>query len=155
MVVKLTGYWLCVSDEMNWNAVKTSGLWGVSERNRALLERTRINDILVFYVKPCRISGIFKIVSEPFSSQEKVFCPRKYFGEETSFPNRVKVEPLCLPKVTVDFEELVPRLSFVKNKTEWRAFVRRAMQSIPEHDYQVIMSSITHRTWTPNCTKDL
>lgn len=142
MVLKLTGYWLCVTDEMNWKAVRASGLWGVSERNRALLQRTRINDILVFYVKPRKISGTFKIVSEPFASREKVFCPRRYSGEETFFPNRVKVETLCLPKVTVDFEELVPRLNFVKNKAEWRAFVRRAMQSISEHDYEVIMSSI-------------
>ena len=136
-------YWLCVCDEANWKIVRKTRLWGVSDRNRALIQKTKINDVLVFYVKPKQIAGTFRVVSEPFTSGENIFHSKESFRKET-FPNRVRLRLMSVPKERAHFVELVSRLSFVKNKAEWRAYIRRAMQLIPEQDYHVILSSITN-----------
>ena len=137
----MVNYWLCVTNEENWRVVKARKLWGVSNRNRRLIERVKPGDLLAFYVMPKKISGIFEAASEPFESDEKVFSWGE-FGREELFPYRVKLEPVNVPEEPVSFEELISRLGFIVNKKGWTGYLRRAMCIIPKEDYETIQSSL-------------
>jgi predicted RNA-binding protein len=130
-------YWLCVTNAKNWKTIKEKKIWGVSERNKGLIGRISVGDILIFYVKPKKISGVFKAATELFKSREKIF-DSKGFSEEETFPYRVRLEPLIVPKTSIAFEELVPNLTFVVSKVFWTGYVRRAMRAIPREDYEKI-----------------
>lgn len=134
-------YWLRVTDEKNWEAVKRQKVWGVSQKNQRLLERTEKGDVLVFYVKPKRIAGSFKIISEPFESEEEFFSSTK-FAKEEIFPHRVKLEPMIIPKEPIPFEELIPKLRFIVNKEQWRSYLRKAMTWIAMESYEVIRQAL-------------
>ena len=137
----MVNYWLCVTNGENWRVVKERKLWGVSNRNRRLIERVKPGDLLVFYVMPKKISGVFEAASEPFESDEKVFSWGE-FGREELFPYRVKLEPVSVPEEPISFEELISRLGFIVNKKRWTGYLRRAMCIIPKEDYETIQSSL-------------
>lgn len=105
--------------------VKARGVWGVSERGKRALMSVGPGDLLVFYVIPKRVGGVFKVVSEPYVDREPIFIPVR--SRDEVFEYRVKVEPVLLPKEPIDFTPLVERMSFIKNKKRWSAPLRRAM----------------------------
>ena len=84
---------------------------------------------------PSRITGIFEAISEPYKDSTKIFKP---YGSEQTFPYRVKLKPIIMFEKPVNFKELVPKLSFIKNKQRWSGALRRAMVEIPEKDYNLI-----------------
>jgi len=137
----MVGYWLCITNEENWSVVKVRRVWGVSERYRRVIEAVRPGDYLVFYVMPKRIMGVFKAVSKPFESRERVFPWRGAGGREV-YPYRVKLEPVVLAERPLMFNELVPKLSFVKNKVRWSGYLKRAMLTIPKEDFDLIMDGL-------------
>jgi predicted RNA-binding protein len=137
-VGELVSYWLCVTNEDNWNVVKKQKVWGVPEkRSKRQIEMVKPGDYLVFYVTPKRIGGIFKAVSEPFESKEKIFSWAD-FGREEVFPYRVKLEPTVMTKEPVSFDKLVGELSFTKGLKRWTVLLRRAMFRISAKDFEVI-----------------
>ena len=134
----LVNYWLCVTNEDNWKVVKGLKVWGVPERQgKRQIERVRPGDCLVFYVIPKKIGGIFRVVSEPFESREKIFSWAN-FGREEVFPYRVRLEPDIVGKELVPFDKLVGKLSFTKGRKRWSIMLRRAMFRISERDFKVI-----------------
>ena len=137
-------YWLCVTNAENWEVIKDKRIWGVSERNRGMIGRVSVGDILIFYVKPKRIAGMFKAATESFISHKKIFNS-KDFSEEETFPYRIRLEPFIVPETSIAFEELVPNLTFVISKIYWAGYLRRAMRAIPREDYEKI-KSIMERT---------
>jgi len=137
-------YWLCVTSEDNWRVVKERNVWGVGEWFKSVIQKVKPGDKLVFYVMqtrknkdviPSRITGIFEAVSEPYKDSTKIFKP---YGSESTFPYRVKLKPIKILKKPINFKELVPKLSFIKNKQRWSGILRRAMVEIPEKDYKLI-----------------
>ncbi len=135
--VFMAGYWLCVTNERNWNVVKKRKVWGVPARNERLIKRVKKGDFLVFYVSPKRIGGIFRVVSEPFFDDSALFSSEGFSSNER-FPHRVKIEPVAVPKKFVEFDPLITKLDFIVNKERWTGYLRRAMLSIPEKDYKTI-----------------
>jgi predicted RNA-binding protein len=133
----LANYWFCVVDEDNWEIIKKKDLWGVSEGNRKRLESTQIGDLLVFYVKRHKLGGSFRVVSKPFKSREKVFIPAKLKPREV-FPYRVKLRPEVIPEKPKDFLKIVPKLSFIGNKRQWKAYIQKAMQQIGENSFKTL-----------------
>lgn len=132
----MVNYWLCVTNEDNWNVVKTHKIWGVPEkRGKRQIEGVRSGDYLVFYVVPKRVGGIFKVVSEPFESWEKVFSWAD-FGREV-FPYRVKLRQIVVAGEPVSFDKVVGKLSFTKGRRRWSVMLRRAMFRISERDFEV------------------
>ena len=103
----------------------------------------RPGDLLVFYVIPKRVGGVFRAVSEPYIDREPIFIPVK--SRDEVFEYRVKVEPLLLPEEPIDFTPLVKRLSFIKNKKRWSAPFRRAMLKISKEDYVIIEKEIRRK----------
>jgi predicted RNA-binding protein len=138
----MMNYWLCVTNEENWKVVEERKVWGVPEGSRRLIEGVKPSDLLVFYVRPQRIMGIFKVASEPFESDERVFSWGE-FGREETFPYRVKLKPVIIAKEPLQFKELIPMLKFIKNKKMWTGHLRRAMRIIPKEDYDLIFSAIS------------
>ena len=134
-------YWLCITNEENWRVVKEKLIWGVSDRYERRISGVSKGDILVFYVKPKRIGGIFKAASGPYKDKSRIFSSEGFRPEEV-FPNRVRLEPLLVPDEPIPFEPLVPKLSFIKNKTKWTGHLRGAMRSIPEEDYEIIRAEV-------------
>ncbi|HDN02200.1 MAG TPA: EVE domain-containing protein, partial [Candidatus Bathyarchaeota archaeon] len=59
----MVNYWLCVTDRANWQVIRDKLVWGVSDRYKSVIEQVRVGDVLVFYVKPKRICGIFEVAS--------------------------------------------------------------------------------------------
>jgi len=106
------------------------------------MKSVKSGDFFVFYVKPKKIEGIFRAVSEPFESDEKIFGSTGFAKEET-FSNRVRLEPLIIPKVPIAFEKLIPKLKFITNKKRWAMHLMgRAMRRIPKDDYETIWLSV-------------
>jgi len=141
----LTNYWLCVTNEDNWNVVKRQRIWGVPEkRGRRQIESVKRGDYLVFYVTPKRIGGILRAASEPFVSNEKIFSWAD-FGREEVFPHRVKLEPAVVAKEPVSFDKLIGKLSFIKGLKRWSIMLRRAMFEISKKDFEVIRDFVSRR----------
>lgn len=133
-------YWICVTNEENWEIIKTKNVWGVTERRKNTLMNVKPEDLLVFYVAPKRIGGVFRVVSKPYIDREPIFFPVKTRDEV--FEYRVRIEPALLPKESIDFTPLVEKLSFIKNKKRWSAPLRRAMFKISREDYEIIEEEI-------------
>ena len=140
-------YWLCVTTEANWNVVKERNVWGVGERFKSAIQKVKPGDKLIFYVMqtrknkdiiPSRITGIFEAISKPYRDSTKIFKP---YGSEQTFSYRVKLKPIKILEKPITFKELVPKLSFIKNKQKWTGSLRRAMIEIPEKDYKTITQS--------------
>jgi predicted RNA-binding protein len=48
------------------------------------------------------------------------------------------LKPILVPERPLEFKPLVPRLSFIRNKERWSAYLRRGIVEIPEEDYMLI-----------------
>jgi predicted RNA-binding protein len=127
-------YWLCVTNEDNWRVVRERKVWGVPRRRRKIIERVIPGDLLVIYVAPRRIGGIFEVISKPYESQEKVF--KEVRGE--SFPYRVELSPVRVLLEPVEAVEVMRRLSFIPDGRYWSAPLRRGMVEMTEEDYHII-----------------
>lgn len=132
----VVSYWLCVTDEVNWRVVKNRRVWGVSDRYSAVMERVDVGDLLVFYVKPKRICGVFVAASKPYTSTERVFKSAGPSGREV-YPHRVRLKSLVVPEECVSFESLIQKLKFIKNKKRWTGHIRGAMIPIPKEDLKL------------------
>lgn len=132
-------HWLCVTNEDNWRIISKKRTWGVSKYHKRTMLRVKPNDNLIFYLKKQgKIGGILKAISEPFESNSKIF--NAVNGE--IFPIRIKLEKVLIPKVPISFENLIPRLSFVRDKVRWGFYVWGAMRIIPRKDYKAIESAL-------------
>jgi predicted RNA-binding protein len=137
----MVNYWLCVTSPENWKVILKKRIWGVTERYRDKIERVKPGDFLIFYVKPKKLAGIFKAVTKPFKDEEEIFIGTG-FWEGKIFPYRIKLHPYLIPKAHVAFEEMIPRLTFIRNKRVWGVYFRKQMQSISSEDFQKICSFI-------------
>lgn len=141
--ISMVNYWLCVTNEDNWQVVKRQKIWGApAKRGRRQIESVKSGDYLVFYVMPKRIGGIFKAASEPFESSEKIFSWAE-FGREEIFPHRIRLEPIDVPKEPVPIEALLSKISFTRGRKRWSVFLRRAMVELPTKDFELIRSFIS------------
>lgn len=139
--------WLCITSEENWKAAKSKRVWGLAEKDRKKLERVKVDDSLVFYIKQRiendetigpQIKGIFKVASEAFFSEERIFTS----SPDEIFPWRIRIEPVAIPKKSLDFKKLVPKLQFIKNKKKWFLYLQVAMRTIPKEDFDLTKSAI-------------
>lgn len=129
-------YWICVTNEANWIVVKTSKIWGVSDRHKEKIVMTREGDKLMFYVKPMRIGGIFEVVSKPFRANTMIF-------ESGAYPHRIKLNPVIIPKKFLEFRPLIDELRFITQKKMWGGHLQgKAMILIDKKDFELIEEKI-------------
>jgi predicted RNA-binding protein len=111
-------YWLCVANQENWEVIREKNIWGVEERHRNSISKVRPGDKLLVYVMgtkkdnellPPRIVAAYEAVSEVFTDPSRLFKGKVY-------PLRIRLRPIVVFLRPLDFRELVPKLSFIKNK---------------------------------------
>jgi predicted RNA-binding protein len=135
-------YWLCVTNQENWEVIKERNIWGVEERHRNTISKVKPGDRLLIYVMGTkkeneslspRIVAVYEAVSEVFIDSSRIFKGKVY-------PLRIRLRPIAVFSKPLDFRELVPRLSFIKNKRFWAGHIRgKAMREIPKGDFETVL----------------
>lgn len=142
-------YWLCITTEDNWNVIKKKNVWGVQESHRNTIGRVKVGDKCLVYVMsikkddeliPPRIMGAFEVTSKVSIDNSRIFKPPGRNKNEV-FPLRIKLKPIKIFEMHVEFKTLIPKLKFIKNKQKWTGHIQgKAMREIPEEDYGLILS---------------
>lgn len=119
---------------MNFNRVVQHKVWGVADRFKGNLQRTSIGDLLLFYIiGEQAIGGAFEVKKGPYRDSKSIFTGG-------SFPHRVGILPVVLPKESLSFSpDLRAKLRFITNKAHWAGHLRVAMRKIPKEDYELIV----------------
>jgi predicted RNA-binding protein len=143
-------FWLCITNEENWEVIRSKNVWGVSERHRNTISKVKKGDRLLIYLKQerkeerveeTRIVAEYEVSSEVFRDSSRIFKSPKGMGNET-FPLRIKMTAVEIFKAPVEFKPLIPKLEFIKNKKKWTGHLMgKAMKEISEKDYRLILSA--------------
>lgn len=138
--------WLCILNRANFEVVKEKGIWGVSELHKSEILKTSPGDLCAFYLtaefsgtkrKESVIGGIFEISSNPYEDGSDIFPSKKNPGER--YPFRVKLNKIIIFEPELPFKQIIPELSFIKNKDKYSGhLLGRAMRIIPEGDMKKI-----------------
>jgi len=148
-------HWLAISNRTNSEVAIREKVWGVPERHRNQISRTRPGDTLLIYVGqevvdknttlPPAITACSEIVSEVYEDTSEIFTAPPKLGNEV-FPLRVKLHPVRIFDPPVEFKPLIPQLKFIKNKKQWSGHIRgQAMRTIPEEDFRLILEKGSKR----------
>ncbi|RQD85100.1 MAG: EVE domain-containing protein [Methanocalculus sp. MSAO_Arc2] len=141
-------YWFASSNRDNWEIIRQKNIWGIPKRNRSIIDRVTPGDAILIYlaqqkdgdeILPSAVAGAFEIVSEGYEDSAPLFVTPERMGDEV-FPYRVRLKPIKIFKEPVEFKPLIPKLSFITNKTMWTGHIRVAMREIPEEDYHLFLN---------------
>lgn len=137
-------YWIWSVTPENWEIVKKNKIWAVS--NEVKTRRVSQGDFIVFYVKGTgSFKGIFKITSDWYDATEPVWEEEK--SNEIHYPFQCKLD---LEKIGDSvFNELVPSLNFVENKSQPAMYLRAHSigpanygRPINQQDYELIKKNM-------------
>jgi len=144
-------YWLCITNDENWEVIKKRNIWGVSERHKNTIGKVKKGDKLLIYVKqgkvndevkPSRIVGAYEVVSNVFRDSTRIFSSKGFIKNEV-FPYRVRIKPIKIFDKPIEFKPLIPKLTFITNKKKWSGHLMgKAMRTIPKDDYDLIMKGV-------------
>ncbi len=141
-------YWLCITNEDNWEIIKEKQIWGVAKRHKNTINKVKTGDRLVIYetqrggkdFKPPYIKGIYEVVSEVYEDTSKIFNPIPKNPNE-KFPYRVKLKEIRIFEPPINFKDLIPKLEFITNKKRWNGHLMgKAMREISENDYKTLFN---------------
>ena len=145
-------YWIITVSEENWHIIRENNIYGAPEPRgfKPAYELIKPGDIIIFYVKKKgsknlggKFVGAFKVCSEWYRENRPLW-PDEIRENRVKYPWRIKLEPIKLG--TVSFEELVPKLEFIRNKERAYAYLvgtpANLRRPIPEEDATLIMSSM-------------
>jgi len=125
-----------------WKTVKRKHVWGSDSNTVKKVEKG--DKAFVYVTKtqkgekslPPRIKGLFEVISDPYEDRERIF-------KGGTFPNRVKLQPeIVLEGEHVNFRDLIPELSFIKNKKYWTGYIRSGINDMPKEDYELIKEKL-------------
>ena len=133
----MANYWICSVNRQNFDKVVQHNVWGVKDHFKGNLQKTEEGDHLLFYIyRGQTIGGEFQVKKGPYRDSKVIFSGG-------SFPNRVGIAPVILPKKPLPFSpELRAKLQFITNKAHWSGHLRQAMRTIPEADYKLIIAEL-------------
>ena len=145
-------YWIITVSEENWHIIRENNIYGAPETKgfKPAYELIKPGDIVIFYVKKTgsetlggKFVGVFKAASEWYR-EDKPLWPDEIRENRVKYPWRIKLEPIKLG--TVSFEELIPKLEFIRNKERAYAYLvgtpANLRRPIPEEDAKLIMESL-------------
>ncbi|GAI09925.1 unnamed protein product [marine sediment metagenome] len=135
--IQMVNYWLCVTNDENWQIIKEKKIWGVSEKCKKIISQVKIGDFLIFYVMPKKVGGILTTTSTQIMSKEKLFSWGEY-GKYELFPYRVYLSDILLLEKPIKFDPLIEKLSFTKGRKKWSGPFRKSMFKIENEDYTII-----------------
>jgi len=141
-------YWLCITNEENWEVIREKNVWGVPERHKNTILKVKKGDKLLIYlkqekvddeIKPPRIVGVFEVISEVSRDSSRIFSSKGMRKSNETFPYRIKIKPVKIFDEPIEFKPLIPKLKFIKNKKKWSGHIQgKAMREIPEEDFRLI-----------------
>ncbi len=92
------------------------------------------------YITPA-IAGIFSVISSPYYDTAPLFNTPKNMGNE-KFPCRIKLEPIKIFNIPLEFKPLVEKLPFIRNKQKWGGHLQGcALRDIGQKDYEIIFQA--------------
>jgi predicted RNA-binding protein len=63
------------------------------------------------------------------------------------YPLRIGLRAIVIFSKPLNFRELVPKLSFIKNKRVWEGHIRgRAMREISERDFETVLEATEYKS---------
>jgi predicted RNA-binding protein len=144
-------FWLYITNSANWEVTRKTNVLGASERHRNALSRMNAGDKCLVYVKSelsdgdvvePQIVGEYEVASKLFEDSKKIFQAPTNESSEV-FGLRIKLKALKVLENPIKFKPLVPKLTFIKNKTKWSLSLRgRAVVQIPKNDFELILSRL-------------
>lgn len=137
-------YWMCIVNRKNWEIIKDSNIWGVSERHKHLISLVKNGDKIIFYItREMVFSGIYEAISKVYLDKDRLFEPIKAYKAEV-FPYRIKIRPLKIAEQPIQIKSLIPDLEFITNKEKWGGhFIGKAMRILSKKDYLLLNHMIT------------
>ncbi|MDM7275610.1 MAG: EVE domain-containing protein [Thermoprotei archaeon] len=148
----MPNYWIFPISEENWLVIKESRILGIPEAAGKFIERVKPGDIAIMYIKNegsgtlgGMFVGAFKVTSTWFR-EETLHWPDEAREGKVKYPWRVRLEPLKLGRAS--FQELIPKLSFIKSKNRRYAYLSlrgtpaNRRKPIPKEDGVLIIESL-------------
>lgn len=128
--------WLGVTNKENWEIIKQKNVWGVSFTLKETISKVKKEEKLVIYIirDISAFGGVFQIISEPYSNP-------KIRWKTGSYPILIDIKPLAIAKDFIPIRELIPKLSFIKNKQKYTTYFwgRGMRRMIPDEDIEFLM----------------
>ena len=137
--------WIWSVTRENWINVKQNNIWATSHEIRT--KRMTKDDYMVFYVKGTGyFRGIFKVVSDWYNATKPIWAD-EITENKIKYPFQCKLEPVLIGDAV--YNELVPNLSFVKNKSNPGSYLQthpigpaNHSQPINENDFELIKNKM-------------
>jgi len=138
-------YWVWSVTPENWEVVISKNIWAVATELKT--KKMSKDDFIVFYVKGSgTFRGAFKVDSDWYESNDLIW-PDEIKDKEKKYPFQCDLVPITIGDSV--FNELIPSLSFTKEKTIPQLSLRGTVtgpanngQSITEADYSLIVAKM-------------
>lgn len=132
-------YWLAITNEYNLEIIKKNSLYATSSESKFKL--LNVGDLLVLYLVPKRISGIFKIIKLSTNKKERYFSDRYRYYFEIK-PVLYLENPLLINDKWNDFD-LIANLSLFKNAKRWgTVLMGKSILEIEKADFRIIKKEL-------------
>lgn len=134
----MTKYWLCLTNDKNWSLIKHKEVYGFDKKHKHCKKLLNVGDILVFYIIPKRIGGIFRVKSKNVGKKIR-FLERDY-----SYQIKIKKEKVLSKLINIDrIPHLKREISIFKNaRSIGSALFGRAIIQLIEEDYKKLSELI-------------
>ena len=109
-------YWICITNEKNWDIIYDKGVWGVSQAYMNILSQVEIDDKIFFYIKGGKVKGIFKAISKMYESKEKIFNIISIYKKNEIFPYRINLKQISNNIMEISIYNILKILKITKDK---------------------------------------
>jgi len=134
----MVNYWLTLTDEENWNIIKENNIYAV--KSEELLKQFSVGDLLVMYLIPKQISGIFEIKKLKTSKQIK-FNSKEYSYFIDITPLKILSSPFEVSRK--GNRSFIDNISIFKNSSRWGTILMgRSVIKLIKEDYEYIKKSL-------------
>lgn len=131
----------------NWNTVASKNIWSADTEIKK--KRVAKDDFIIFYVKGTgSFKGIFKVISDWYPADKPIWQD-EIAENKIKALYHIKLDPIIIGDAV--YNELIPSLSFVKNKDSHVAYFylqghvvgpANHGQPIDENDYELIKNKM-------------
>ena len=125
-------YWLILTNEENWEVISKSEIYGFDKKNKKNLELINESDLVVVYVIPKKIGGLFKIEKKAYLTDVNM--------KSGSYPNKIKLKKILIPKCFLEINDIiVGQISIFQGAIRWGSILMgRSIIELNKQDYKLI-----------------
>ncbi len=146
----MPNYWVAPVNEDNYFVCREFSIFGVKSGQGWVVGKVKPGDALVIYVpkRGCKsmcasFVGAYEIVSDWFEEEKPLWPDERVVGKAI-YTHRVKIKPIA--EGLVKAEELISKLSFIRNKERWILYLMGTLgnlrRPIPEEDAEKIINAL-------------